>query len=245
MARLAERKAAKSSQTAAALKQSAPSPSRQSPPRRAPSTTSTVSNRSTQRASSNTSTVSSTSSQRNREMSPIAWQLLLPKTRAAAPLPASQPIEASRTPINTDKVCKQQGPPRVYQPDNQRLPGKSCLKSGSQLTKAKKSVQWQKKPADTVVVVARWINPEDCHENWETTCGKIRRFDEYTVLMSKKDGTFTHEWCDCTMHVLQLTPEKRLPYYADTILEDCRKLSLSTASSARMCSIADGTGITR
>ncbi|MCJ1289671.1 hypothetical protein MMC34_001204 [Xylographa carneopallida] len=266
MARLAERKAAKASQTAAALKPSAPLPSRQLPPRRAPSTTSTVSSRSTQRVSSNTSTVSSTSTQFNREMSPIAWQLLLPKIRAATPLPAPQPITPATPPpapqtlkvagklsrkqwdtplptFKTGKVYKPCSGWHRHRPENKRLPRKSCLKSGSQLTKAKKSIRWQEQPAATVVVVSRWISPEDCHENWEPTCGKLRRFNEHSVSMTKEDGAFTHEYCECTMNVLQLTPEKHLPFYADAIITDCCKRNLDVDAVARMCSIADGTGI--
>ncbi|MCJ1287469.1 hypothetical protein MMC26_006821 [Xylographa opegraphella] len=266
MARLAERRAAKA-QTAAALKPSAPSPSRQPLPLRAPSTTSTVSSRSTQRVSSNTSTVSSTSTHFHREMSPVAWRLLLPKNRAATSLPAPQPVKPVPPPpapqkpkadgklrrkqwdaplpsCKTGKVCKPCSVWKHHQPDNQRLAGKSCLKSGSKLTKAKKSVQWQEKLAGSVVVVARWINPEDCHENFEPTCGKVRRFDGCGLLMSKQDGAYTHEYCECTMNVLQLTPEKHLPFYADTILADCRRLNLNVAASARMCSAFDGTGFT-
>ncbi|MCJ1437512.1 hypothetical protein MMC27_006899, partial [Xylographa pallens] len=287
MTRLAEHKAAKS-QTAVALKPSAPSPIRQPPPRRAPSTTSTVSSRSTQR---------------DREMSPVAWQPLLPKTKAATPLPAPQPVKAASpllarqsvkaatplpapqpakaaTPLPAPKPVMPIMPPpapqtmkyierwsgkiteqplpslkggRTYKapgfwerhkPDNQRLPGKSCLKSGSQLTEATKSVRWKKNPTGCFVIVARWINPEDCHENFETTRGKLRRFNNARHVMGNQDGTATHEDCGCTMNVLQLTPEKHLPFYADTILADCRQLNLKAASSARMCSTFDGTGIT-
>ncbi|MCJ1380377.1 hypothetical protein MMC17_003480 [Xylographa soralifera] len=264
MARLAERKAAKP-QTAAAPKPSSPSPSRQPPSRRAPSTTSTVSSRSTQRVSSNTSTVSSTSTQRNREMSPVRWQPLLPKIKAATPLPAPQPVTPPPAPqtlkvverwsgkiwdaplplINGRPAPKAKGPCvwKHAQPDNQRLPGKSCLKSGSQLTKAKKSVNFIA-PIGRVVVIARWINEEDCHENFDKIHGKLRRFNNASHVNGNQNGITTHEDCGCTMNVLQLTPEKHLPFYADTILADCRQLNLNTASSARMCSTFDGTGFT-
>ncbi|MCJ1397039.1 hypothetical protein MMC11_000231 [Xylographa trunciseda] len=269
MARLAERRAAKS-QATAAPKPTAPSPSRQPPPPRAPSTTSTVSSRSTQRVSSNTSTVSSTSTQRNREMSPVAWQPLLPKTKAATPLPAPQPVKTAM-PSAEPQVChvferwsgkrwtaplavlqntpvsRPKGPCKWKrrQPDNQRLPGKSCLKSGPQLNRAKKSVDFSSQPLGIVIVVPRWINPEDCHEDYrDTDLGKLRRFSNASYIMGHQyDGETTHDDCGCTMNVLQLTPEKHLPFYVDTVLSDCRKLDLNTASCARMCSTFDGTGI--
>ncbi|MCJ1393847.1 hypothetical protein MMC18_006723 [Xylographa bjoerkii] len=270
MARLAERKAAKA-QASAASKPTAPSPSRQPPSRRTPSTTSTVSSRSTQRVSSNTSTVSSTSIQRNREMSPVTWQPLLPKIKAATPLPAPQPVKpATPSPAPApqsikvfDKWTRQswQEPMPVFkhtyatkfkeptkwsrdEPDNQRIPKKSCLKSGPQSNKSKKSVQF--KATGICVVVPRYINPEDQYEDLEkTNLGKLRRFGkEFYIMGNQHDGTNTHDYCDCTMNVLQLTPEKHLPFYADTILADCRRMNLSTAGSARMCSTFDGTGIT-
>ena len=244
MARLADHRAAQA-QAAAASKPTAPLP------RRAPSSTSTVSSRSTQRVASSTSTVSSTSTQRNREMSSIAWQPLLPKTKAT-PLPASQPAKAAkplpaREPIPLFKhVVILPGQQPVVEleatPKPWLLPGKSCLKSRPKPTKAKKSVQFN--DIGTCRVKTRWILPEDRYQDWERTeVGTLRRFsNSYYVMGKQYDGANTHEDCGCTMNVLQLTPEKHLPFYADRILMDCRKMDLNTAASARMCSTFDGTG---
>ncbi|MCJ1477523.1 hypothetical protein MMC13_006195 [Lambiella insularis] len=166
------------------------------------------------RAISTCSTASTASSNAsNKRFSPVPWQPILSSSRQQAPLPKTKKqVRFAPSPL----------PPR-----QQSLPK----------IKAKKQVRFDT-AAPTVKIVSRWINKRDLATDLEAGVdGALRRFSNRNYLMGDQfKNTVTHPDCGCTMEMLQVSPERRLPSFAPELLHQFRGLKFNARSAGTLLS---------